>query len=417
MEQNSQKVNVLTMKQGGDNPGENGEELKRRIKLLEEQLQMETGLRRKAEEKLIESETRFNALLESMDDIVFTLDTEQRHTGLYGKIFVRNPEAKKKYLGKTVADILGSEEAAVHYEANKRALEGESFMYEWSAVMFGEPMHYSTMMSPIRDSEGNITGVIGIGRDITRHRKIEDALLHYNMKLAQLNAEKDKFFSIVSHDLRSPFHGLLGVSKELYSRIDSLKKNEIRHFAFEIRNTLEKVYRWLDSLLQWSRLQSGRISYRPAKISLKDAVDCTLEISSANILQKRIKVKNEVNGSLMVYADRNMLELILQNLISNAVKFTYPDGKIMIRAVEYEARIKITVTDNGIGMAAEDISKLFRIDIPYSTNGTLNEQGTGLGLILCKDMVEMHGGRIWAESRQGSGSSFHFTLPLTDGAK
>ncbi|MGE5402459.1 MAG: ATP-binding protein [Ignavibacteriales bacterium] len=409
MPQQNTKVKVFSKKTGEMESG-----LKNRIALLEEQLQTEISLRKKAEEKLNESETRFNALLESVDDIVFTLDTEQRHTGMYGKIFAKNPEAKKRYLGKTVSEIMNEQEAAIHFEANNRALNGESFMYEWSAFMFGEHMHYSTMMSPIRDAEGNITGVIGIGRDISSHKKIEDALIHYNMKLAQLNAEKDKFFSIVSHDLRSPFHGLLGVSKELYSKIDSYSKEEIRHFAFEIRNTLEKVYRWLDSLLQWSRLQSGRISYRPAQILLKDAVTSTLEISSANLLQKRIAASNEVDSSLRVYADGNMLELILQNLISNAVKFTYPDGKIRIKASEANGQVKISVIDNGIGITSEDLCKLFRIDIPISTNGTLNEQGTGLGLILCKDMVEMHGGRIWAESRPGNGSTFSFFLPSAE---
>lgn len=412
MSQHNGKVKVLTKKAGGLDA-----ESKNRIALLEEQLRMEASLRRRAEEKLIESETRFNALLESVDDIVFTLDKEQRHTGMYGRTFVKNPEAKKKYLGKTVSEIMGEKDAAIHYEANRRALAGESFMYEWSAVMFGEHFHYSTMMSPIRDAEGNITGVIGIGRDITHHRKIEEALIHYNMKLAQLNAEKDKFFSIVSHDLRSPFHGLLGVSKELYSRIDSYSKDEIRHLAFEIRNTLEKVYRWLDSLLQWSRLQSGRITFRPAEVFLKDAVTSILEISSASLLQKRITASNEVDNILKVHADRNMLELILQNLVSNAVKFSYPDGKIIISAMVADGQVKVSVTDDGTGMTSEDVKKLFRIDIPFSTNGTLNEQGTGLGLILCKDMVEMHGGRIWAESRHGRGSSFNFTLPLADSVK
>lgn len=409
MSQHHGKVKVLTNK-----AGEKDTELSNRLALLEEQLQMEISLRRRAEEKLIESETRFNALLESVDDIVFTLDTQQRHTAMYGKIFMKNPGAKKRYLGKSISEIMPKDEAAIHYEANKRALNGESFMYEWSAFMFGRQIHYSTMMSPIRDAEGNITGVIGIGRDISSHKKIEESLLYYNMKLAELNAEKDKFFSIVSHDLRSPLHGLLGVSKELYSRIDSYSRDEIRHFSFEIRNTLEKVYKWLDSLLQWSRLQSGRISYRPAVIALKDAVDSTLDLLSASLLQKRIEVINEVDGALKVYADRNMLEIILQNIVSNAVKFTYPDGRIKIKASEIKGEVKVSVIDNGIGISGEDIEKLFRIDIPFTTNGTLNEQGTGLGLILCRDMVRMHGGKIWAESRLGNGSSFHFTLPLTE---
>lgn len=412
MPQHPGKVKVLTNKEG-----ERSTELSNRLALLEEQLQMEICLRKRAEEKLIESETRFNALLESVDDIVFTLDTQQRHTAMYGKIFMRHPETKKRYLGKTVSEIMGKEEAAIHYEANERALKGESFMYEWSAFMFGRQIHYSTMMSPIRDAEGNVTGVIGIGRDISRHKKIEESLLYYNMKLAELNAEKDKFFSIVSHDLRSPLHGLLGVSKELYSRIDSYNKDEIRHFSFEIRNTLEKVYKWLDSLLQWSRLQSGRISYRPASIYLKDVVDSTLDLLSASLLQKRIELTNEVGGNLRVYADRNMLEIILQNLVSNAVKFTYPDGKINIKAAETEGEVKVSVIDNGIGIPSEDIEKLFRIDTPFTTNGTLNEQGTGLGLILCRDMVHMHGAKIWAESRPGNGSSFHFTLPLAEANK
>lgn len=382
----------------------------RKIKELEKQLKEERALRKKAEQELRESESRFNALLQSVDDIVFTLDTKQRHTGMYGKVFEKNPEARGRYLGKTVTEIMGHQEAEPHCEANRRALQGESLTYEWSAEMMGRKVHYSTLLSPIRDADGNITGVIGIGRDISSQKENEQALLDYNKKLALLNANKDKFFSIVSHDLRSPFYGLLGVSKELYERLDDYSRDEIRHFAFEIRNTLEKVYRWLDSLLQWSRLQSGRAAFRPAPISLKEAVDNIIELLSASIMHKRLKVLNETDEKLVVYADRNMLELILQNLLSNAIKFTYPDGEIIISAEEKNIEIIVSISDNGIGISGDILEKLFRTDIPYSTNGTLNEQGTGLGLVICREMVEMHGGRIWAESRPGKGAVFSFTI-------
>ncbi|HEX2867902.1 MAG TPA: PAS domain-containing sensor histidine kinase [Ignavibacteriales bacterium] len=407
MERNTEKGTPKDNKSG-----EKSLRIKNKIALLEKQLQEEISRRKKAEAKLSESETKFNALLQSVDDIVFTLDKEQRHTGMYGKVFEKNPGVREKFLGKTVSDIMDKKEAALHCEVNKRALGGESLVYEWEADMLGRHIHYSTMLSPIRDAEGSVTGIIGIGRDISSQKEIEQSLLNYNKKLAELNAEKDKFFSILSHDLRSPFYGLLGVSKELYSRIDSYSREEIKHFAFEIRNTLERVYRWLDSLLQWSRLQSGRISCRPAEVSLRDVVGYTLELSSAGLLQKRIQITNEVDKNIKVYADRNMLELILQNLLSNAIKFTYPDGKIVIRAEESETEVTVSVTDNGIGMSGEYMEKLFRVDSPFSTNGTLNEQGTGLGLILCGDMVLMNKGKIWAESRQGAGTTFYFTLPL-----
>ena len=239
----------------------------------------------------------------------------------------------------------------------------------------------------------------------------EEEIRKKNEELKEINATKDKFFSIIAHDLRSPFQGLLGVAKILTEEFDSLSKEEMKHFIFTLNDALNGQYKFLDDLLSWSRIQSNRMVLKPAKLNFCEQLDDILMLLNNNIKNKKITVQNKVPRELSVFADDDMLALLLRNLLSNAIKFTPNNGLIEIYSLERPQDVLIDIRDNGIGISEANIEKLFRIDIQYTTAGTNQEKGNGLGLVLCREIVEKHGGKIWVESAPGKGSSFKFILP------
>jgi PAS domain S-box-containing protein len=253
--------------------------------------------------------------------------------------------------------------------------------------------------------------IIGVMVDITERKKQLEQLEEYTEELKNLNANKDKFFSIIAHDLRSPFNGLLGFSTVLLEELQDLSPEEIKEYAGYIHTSAKTVYNLVDNLLQWSRIQTGRIEYQPIKIDLYEEVFKSLELLNSNAIAKRIKLINEIQMNSYVFADQNMLRSILQNLISNGIKFTKSSGTIKISAKEKNGLIETEIADSGIGIETKDIVKLFRIDSQFSNLGTANEEGTGLGLILSKELVEKNKGQIWVKSTVKKGTSFFFTLP------
>jgi signal transduction histidine kinase/ligand-binding sensor domain-containing protein len=229
--------------------------------------------------------------------------------------------------------------------------------------------------------------------------------------LRLLNAQKDKFFSIVAHDLKSPFHGILGYSELLAEDYQSLTETERINFINDINNISKSAFRFLENLLEWSRIQTGRIEFEPGCLNFSLEIYEVFNILIAFAMQKKISLVNSVDADVIVFADKNMLSLILRNLISNAVKFTNDGGRVVISSAEKDNFVEVTVCDNGIGIKQENLNKLFRIDTQYTSKGTRDEEGTGLGLLLCKEMIEINKGSIRVESEQGKGTKFIFTLP------
>lgn len=245
---------------------------------------------------------------------------------------------------------------------------------------------------------------------ITRKKNAE-ALEKYTADLKELNKTKDKFFSIIAHDLKSPFQGLLGYSQILTTEYETLSEEEKIFFINGIGELTNSAFRLLENLLEWSRMQTGRIAFDPETFLLNKEVSSTLLLLSQTAKNKDIALEKHIEGDISVFADKNMLTTIIRNLISNSIKFTKQEGKITLSAELIKNMVKITVADTGIGMRQEDVDKLFKLDKNFSTAGTNKEEGTGLGLLLCKEMVEKHGGRIWVESKVGEGSKFIFTVP------
>jgi len=229
--------------------------------------------------------------------------------------------------------------------------------------------------------------------------------------LKEANAAKDKFFSVIAHDLRGQFHVLLGLSDVLMLNNNSFDETKKTEYIKKINKSSYDLYKLLQNLLDWSRMQKDRIEWQPQKINLHNLVATTLLTLAVQAKEKEISLTSHINADLYAYGDPNTIEMVIRNLVSNALKFTHPGCAIKVTGQEHEDYHEITVADTGIGIAAENIEKLFRTDAHYTTQGTNKEKGTGLGLILCKDFIQKNRGRIWAESEEGQGSRFVFTVP------
>lgn len=239
-------------------------------------------------------------------------------------------------------------------------------------------------------------------------------LMASEQELKALNASKDKFFSIIAHDIKNPLTGLMGFSEHIKRNYKEMSPEALLDVADIMYTASRNLYSLLENLLTWSRLQTGRMPYEPETFDLYDLSGQIISLQQANALQKGISV-SMVGEKTRVYADRNMIHLVLRNLLSNAIKFTPSGGAIQIEWGISGNQVEVSVTDNGLGMSEDDQQQLFRADGYFTTRGTGNEEGTGLGLLLCKECVEKNGGTISVNSKTGEGSTFAFTVPLSEG--
>ena len=246
---------------------------------------------------------------------------------------------------------------------------------------------------------------------VVQRKKIEEELKESEARLRELNFTKDKFFSIIAHDLKNPFNCIIGYSDLMVEQIQEKNYEEIDEYARIIQKSSLQAMDLLANLLEWSRLQTGKIKFNPESIEIAALINEVTELLIPSAQQKSISISKEVQQNISVIVDKYMISTILRNLISNAIKFTNPGGKIVISAEHKQNELMITVSDNGVGIPKDTLEKLFQLGESNSTTGTQNEKGTGLGLLLCKDFVEKHEGKIWAESEHGKGSIFKFILP------
>ena len=485
------------------------------------------GIAEELTTELNESKKRLENYINSTSDIVFTLDTEQRHIGIYGDWAEQAGLSKAFFLGRTAREIMG-DDSEIHEQANQRALNGEHVVYQWSSTNGGNTNYYQTSLSPLY-RENKIIGIIGIGRDISELKNKELALkrseenfrqlfnlnpdlvnisrwidgriievndnfikeLGYGLnevigktthelniwvkpeerslllqkleqkrcvenyetelrrkdgsrfngmisakvivffgslhilsvtrditslkqaeaKLMELNNDKDRFISILAHDLKNPFNVLLGFSSLLAENLRSYTIDTIEAHIKIISETAQSMYELFEEILLWARAQSGKLPFKPVEIDFIESCLEVTEIHSQSAAEKEIEIKHSSQEGLRFWADKNMFKTILRNLLSNAIKFTHPHGCIHINAEQDASSVTITVSDNGVGIKADVMAKLFDITEKVTTTGTAKEKGSGLGLLLCKEFVEKHGGRIWVESEPDKGSRFKFTIP------
>ncbi len=240
---------------------------------------------------------------------------------------------------------------------------------------------------------------------------VQEQLSNTNEEIQLANDNKDKLLSIIAHDLRNPFSVLITFSKLMMDSYEEFSKEDMLTYMKSFYETSKQGYSLLDNLLKWSKSQTGKMEITPERFEIYDLVEETVTLLNSQALNKHIKLENKVQAKILAFADINMVLTILRNLITNAIKFTNEGGNVQITAEQNKTHCTIKIIDNGVGIDDSDIEKLFRIDIKHSTSGTLGEQGTGLGIILCKEFVEKNNGELHIESKPNVGSTFSFTLP------
>ncbi len=290
-----------------------------------------------------------------------------------------------------------------------RVLNNERFSIIDKIDLENGSIYIEVLLNPIAVDD-KVVGVSFFGRDITERKQIEEDTQHQNEELINLNKTKDKFFSIIAHDLRSPFTALIGISQMISEDMDNMSVGEVKQMTSAIYHSTQNLNKLIENLLNWSLLQMGTFEVSPKKINLKKISQNVLNILELSAIEKKIKIQDNI-ADTNVFADEDCTKTILRNLVSNAIKYTTRGGEIKLYSKPSDNLMEITVEDNGIGMAESTIKKLFSITEKVSEAGTEKELGTGLGLILCKELIEKNNGKIWIESELGKGSKITFSLP------
>ena len=247
-------------------------------------------------------------------------------------------------------------------------------------------------------------------------RSVNKRLEISEQKLCELNDSKDKYFSILSHDLKNSFHSVLSYSDYIVSDFENINGNDLKEGIIHCNTSTKKIYNLLEDLLTWNKMQTGTLEYKPEEFSFDTVVTQVIELLGDKAASKNISIKVNAEQGLIISADKEMFKTVIRNLVSNSIKFTNRDGKvIIIGKKEIDAYI-FSVKDNGVGMDAENKNKLFKLDNSFTTRGTESEKGTGLGLIICRDMINKHSGKIWVDSEVGKGTTFHFSIPVNHNA-
>lgn len=366
-----------------------------------------------AEKLLQESEAKYRKLIENLNDIVYQTDEMMNIKFVTKNIEKIGGYSVDEVIGKKFTDFVHPTDLP---DPTKQFEKIKKDVHEPSEYRYltkdGSVKWVHTSANPIIQ-DGEFAGVQGILTDITDLKESENELRAANAKLESSNKVKDKFFSIIAHDLRSPFSSVIGFSELLMDQISRKDFDNIEEYAGLILQSSKKSMELLSNLMTWARSKTGRMEFKPREMSLFELASENIKLFEESATQKSIQLSLEVNPAEKVFADKAMMSTVLRNLIGNAIKFTHPKGSVKIASKKEIDKIIIAVSDTGIGMSPELVKNLYRLDKDTGRPGTCGESSTGLGLVICKEFVEKHGGQIWAESREGSGSNLYFTLPLT----
>jgi PAS domain S-box-containing protein len=388
--------------------------------LLRLQIKKKTESINLKNQELQKSEEKFRVITENSSDIIWHLDSNFLLTYISPADERIRGFKKEEVIGKSLFSILKPEGIEMLMEANKKrmfnlskGIRSAPAIYELEEICKdGSWVWVEATATAFYDRDGKVTGYHGVSRDISERKKAELLLKERESQLRELNSTKDKLFSIIAHDLRGPFNAIIGLSELLIKKSKDFEVTKTEKYLGIINTTAENTLILLDNLLDWANSQTGKNIYKPEKTNLGAIISEILEVSKSIAKIKNISLNYIQTDDVEVYADVNMLKTILRNLISNAIKYTHSNGEISISAAKNQNNIEITVSDNGVGISEETRDKLFEIDSNITTTGTADEKGSGLGLILCKDFVEKHGGKIWVKSELGKGSAFTFSLPF-----
>lgn len=371
--------------------------------------------RKETEKKLKENEARMRSISESANDAIVMLDPE-------GNVSFWN-RAAEKIFGYAVDEIMGRNFHALiipeHlYKGYEDGFEHFRKTGEGRAVgktielrglhKNGDVIAIELSLSSLKlDNQWHSVGVM---RDVTERKRLFEELRMNEIRLHELNATKDKFFSIIAHDLKNPFSGLIGFGNLLLEKIQEKDYDGIERYAEIILESSNRAMNLLENLLEWSQAHTGKIEFNPEYVVVQSLAQQEASLLNETAKAKSVDIQISVPNTHIAYADKNMIGTVIRNLISNAVKFSYPGGVVRVTSTAEDDRLVVLVTDEGTGIPEKHLDKLFKIDQGFSSPGTKKEMGTGLGLILCKEFIERHGCEIWVESEEGRGSLFCFTL-------
>ncbi len=266
---------------------------------------------------------------------------------------------------------------------------------------------------PIFNKKGELEQVIEYSRDITARKSAELALEKSERELRDAIAAKDKYFSILAHDVRNPFNFLIGISGLLQHDLDNISREDLKVILEKIHKTSTQTHRIFENLLYWAQSQTGDLSICPEVLNVKDLIDDCVETTSIFAENKGLVLEALPQNGIYAFADLNMVKIVLRNLTMNAIKFTGKGGRIQIAVRQKNSMAEVQVTDTGVGIENKDLQRLFKVDENYSTIGTEKETGFGLGLVVSKEFIEKNNGHISVQSKPGEGSTFSFTLPLS----
>ncbi len=378
--------------------------------------------KKRSQEAIKDSEEKYRNITENIDDFLYTI--EKINNKLRPVFYTSSVE---KVTGYTQADFLNDLRLFVkivypddflQFKKNlqkllksKIQLSGE---LEFRIInKHGNIVWVRNKINIVRNSSGEVIKIFGLVSDITLRKKAEEELQRTTANLVKLNETKDRFISIISHDLRTPFSSILGFT-ELILNSKKLDEDETRQYIGYIRESSQSMLGLVNSLLDWTRLQTGRIQFEPERVCATEIINAAIKSVSGAAIKKNITVKSNLSEEIYIYADKNLILQVFNNLLSNAIKFTKENGKIEISAKRSDnfKAYEFSVKDNGLGIKEENLNKLFRVDTKFTSEGTAGEKGSGLGLSLVKEIIEKHNGKIWVESVYGSGSNFKFLLPI-----
>jgi PAS domain S-box-containing protein len=370
--------------------------------------------RKQAEEELAQEQYLMRTLMDNLPDHIYFKDHESH--------FLRVNKALAQFLGlndpaqaikKTDFDFFTGEHAQQAYEDEQKIIRtGQLLSTEEKETHHDRPDTWvSTIKLPLSDKDGNIIGTFGISRDITKNKLAEEEIKLKNELLQIINSEKDKFFSILAHDLRGPLSAFVSATQIIAEEIQTMGIEEIKEITLSMKTSATNIYSLLENLLEWSRLRRGVMDFIPEKINLKKKIEECVAVLSESARKKGIEILISIPEVIDVLADSLMFDTVIRNLISNAIKFTPVGGKVTLTAGYIEDHtVEIKISDSGIGMTPELKDKLFLLNEKTSRKGTEGEPSTGLGLLLCKEFIEKHNGKIRVESEVGKGSTFSFTI-------
>ncbi len=394
--------------------------------LRQENAKLKSILQEKGNNFLNSAEEKYQTLFMELKDVLYESTPE-------GKLIDINPSGIELFGYDSKDDIMKINIANdLYFDPSERdklikQIEKDGFVKDYQIRIKGKLGNEIIVLETsfmLKNKEGKVLGYRGIIRDVTETKNQEKLLRQFNEELAEvnkqlklsedelkkINEEKDKFFSIIAHDLKSPFNALLNLSEFLVEDLSELSMDEIRSFSKEINKSAHSVYNLLLNLLQWAQIKTGRISKTQEKIELFPLVNDTIMLLENLASKKSIKIQNNLTEQTSIVGDRTMIGSVFQNLISNAIKFTKRNGSIFVSNEVLDDKVIIHIKDTGVGISSENLKKLFKLDEHLTTSGTANESGTGLGLILCKELLEKNNGKIWAESTEDLGTTFSFSL-------